>query len=101
MVRQVLGPVTYLVETTQGHQWKRHTDQIKSVLNPTSATEEATEFPLEGTIHMYSDQTDSTGGVENLRQNRKMKHPQLNSQIGIILREIVDLPIVMNLPLEN
>ena len=66
VVCQVLGPVTYLVETTQGHQWKRHADQIKSVLNPTSATKEATEFPLEGTIHTYPDQTDSTGEVENL-----------------------------------
>jgi len=25
-----LGPVTYNVETTEGHRWKRHTDQLKS-----------------------------------------------------------------------
>lgn len=49
VIFRVLGPVTYLVETTDGLKWKRHTDQIKSVLkpactlNPPDETEEA--FP--------------------------------------------------------
>ena len=29
---QVLGPVTYLVETDDGQRWKRHTDQLKVLL---------------------------------------------------------------------
>ena len=30
---EVLGPVTYIVETEQGYKWKRHADQIKDWLN--------------------------------------------------------------------
>ncbi len=45
----VLGPVTYTVNTDDGHQWKRHTDQIKSWIASTAATTEAdcvdTEVP--------------------------------------------------------
>ena len=32
----VLGPVTYTVETDEGQRWKRHADQIKSWIPPTS-----------------------------------------------------------------
>ena len=34
IISRVLGPVTYLVETVDGLKWKRHTDQIKSLLKP-------------------------------------------------------------------
>ena len=30
VVVEVLGPVTYIVETDQGQHWKRHADQLKS-----------------------------------------------------------------------
>lgn len=33
-VVEVLGPVTYTVETDEGHRWKRHADQIKSWISP-------------------------------------------------------------------
>ena len=32
-VIEVLGPVTYTVETEQGYKWKRHADQMKNWLN--------------------------------------------------------------------
>ena len=31
-VVEVLGPVTYIVETDEGNRWKRHADQIKNWL---------------------------------------------------------------------
>ena len=34
---EVLGPVTYLVDTDQGQRWKRHADQLKTWLPPLSA----------------------------------------------------------------
>ena len=35
-VIELVGPVTYLVETDRGQRWKRHTDQIKDWLSPAS-----------------------------------------------------------------
>ena len=35
-VKEVLGPVTYIVETDDGHRWKRHADQIKSWIESVS-----------------------------------------------------------------
>ena len=34
MISRVLGPVTYLVDTVDSLKWKRHADQIKTVLKP-------------------------------------------------------------------
>ena len=34
-ITEVLGPVTYLVDTDEGHRWKRHGDQIKGWIAPT------------------------------------------------------------------
>ena len=33
----VLGPVTYIVEIEEGQRWKRHIDQLKDRLTPTSS----------------------------------------------------------------
>ncbi len=30
IIAEVLGPVTYVIETDEGQRWKRHADQIKS-----------------------------------------------------------------------
>ena len=59
---EVLGPVTYLVETDRGQKWKRHADQIKDWLSPapdpsaeetddnsSPGAEPNTESPVEGT----------------------------------------------------
>lgn len=35
VIVEVLGPVTYIVETDHGQHWKRHVDQIKSWINRT------------------------------------------------------------------
>ena len=35
-MKEVLGPVTYIVETDDGHRWKRHADQIKSWIESVS-----------------------------------------------------------------
>ena len=40
---EVLGPVTYLVETDSGQKWKRHTDQIKDWLSPAPRVAQETE----------------------------------------------------------
>jgi transposase InsO family protein len=42
-VTEVLGPVTYLVETDRGHRWKRHADQIKDWLSPAPRETQETE----------------------------------------------------------
>ena len=42
-VIEVLGPVTYLVETDHGQKWKRHTDQIKDWLSPVPQVTPETE----------------------------------------------------------
>ena len=34
IVAEVLGPITYLVDTDEGQRWKRHADQIKSWISP-------------------------------------------------------------------
>ena len=34
IVAEVLGPITYLVDTDEGQCWKRHADQIKSWIPP-------------------------------------------------------------------
>ena len=34
VIVEVLGPVTYLIETEEGLRWKRHTDQLKSWITP-------------------------------------------------------------------
>ena len=34
IVTEVLGPVTYLVDTDGGQGWKRHADQLKSWIVP-------------------------------------------------------------------
>ena len=49
VVTKVLGPVTYLVETPEGHHWKRHADQMKSVITVSEETASEAEFPLEVT----------------------------------------------------
>jgi len=49
VVTQVLGLVTYLVETPEGHHWKRHADQMKSVITVSEETASEAEFPLEVT----------------------------------------------------
>ena len=36
IVTEVLGPVTYVVETEEGLHWKRHADQLKDWLPPVS-----------------------------------------------------------------
>ena len=40
---EVLGPVTYLVETDSGQKWKRHADQIKDWLSPAPRVAQETE----------------------------------------------------------
>ena len=35
-IAEVLGPVTYIIETDEGQRWKRYADQIKSWIAPTS-----------------------------------------------------------------
>ena len=42
-VTEVLGPVTYLVETDSGQRWKRHADQIKDWLLPAPRETQETE----------------------------------------------------------
>ena len=42
---EVLGPVTYTVETDEGHRWKRHAEQIKSWVPSTSR-----ELPLDSPV---------------------------------------------------
>ena len=42
-VIEVIGPVTYLVETDRGQKWKRHTDQIKDWLSPVPQVAPKTE----------------------------------------------------------
>ena len=37
-VQEVLGPVTYIVTTDEGHRWKRHADQLKVWREPTPST---------------------------------------------------------------
>ncbi len=34
-VVEVLGPVTYIVDTDEGQRWKRHADQLKNWITPT------------------------------------------------------------------
>ncbi len=43
VVTRVLGPVTYLVETSEGLKWKRHADQIKGLAEPAVPTESSEE----------------------------------------------------------
>ena len=45
---EVLGPVTYLVDTDQGQRWKRHADQLKTWLPslPSSSPEADVEPEL-------------------------------------------------------
>ena len=38
-IAEVLGPVTYIIETDEGQRWKRHADQIKSWIAPTLRVE--------------------------------------------------------------
>ena len=44
---EVLGPVTYMVDTDQGQRWKRHADQLKTWLPslPASSPEADVEPP--------------------------------------------------------
>jgi len=42
-IAEVLGPVTYIIETDEGQRWKRHTDQIKSWIAPTPRGERVAE----------------------------------------------------------
>ena len=42
-VMEVIGPVTYLVETDRGQRWKRHADQIKDWLSPAPRVTQETE----------------------------------------------------------
>ena len=42
-VMEVIGPVTYLVETDHGQRWKRHADQIKDWLSPVPRVTQETE----------------------------------------------------------
>ena len=44
-VIEVLGPITYLVETDSGQKWKRHADQIKDWLSPAPRVAQETEQP--------------------------------------------------------
>ena len=39
-IAEVLGPVTYIIETDEGQRWKRHADQIKSWIAPTPSVEQ-------------------------------------------------------------
>ena len=42
-VMEVIGPVTYLVETDRGQRWKRHADQIKDWLSPAPRVTQGTD----------------------------------------------------------
>ena len=48
-ILEVLGPVTYLVETEEGQRWKRHADQLKDWLSsaPHTASENSSEDAFE------------------------------------------------------
>ncbi len=39
IIAEVLGPVTYVIETDEGQRWKRHADQIKNWIAPAPQAE--------------------------------------------------------------
>lgn len=58
---EVLGPVTYIVQTDKGHKWKRHTDQIKDWLNSTPRV--SSDTTLDSTSHNADPQMDFDDGI--------------------------------------
>ena len=80
VVIEVLGPVTYIVQTDEGQRWKRHVDQMRKFVNR-STTESAVEsneinsevgFDRDGSVdtgaHSDSpvvDTPDPSGTIEN------------------------------------
>ena len=46
-VVEVLGPVTYMVKTDEGHLWKRHADQLKSWVEPLPVTDSDPTLDIE------------------------------------------------------
>ena len=56
-VIEVLGPVTYTVETEQGYKWKRHADQMKNWLNSVPSVVQAHSETI-------SDEMETADGTE-------------------------------------
>ena len=42
-ISKALGPVMYIIETTDGQQWNRHADQIKNLIAPAPSVDHVPE----------------------------------------------------------
>ena len=51
-ISKVLGPVTYIIETTDGQQWTRHADQKKSWIAPAQSVDRVPESKNAQSYHI-------------------------------------------------
>ena len=63
-VIEVLGPVTYTVETEQGYKWKRHADQMKDWLNSVPHFTQAPSETVSDELEMAETEGDPPTAVE-------------------------------------
>jgi hypothetical protein len=89
---EVLGPVTYTVETEDGGQrWKRHIDQLKDWLAPTSSDnsrsqpETHREQNEQFFLILLTQVLLSLLQIQILRSQRLLKLPNLNTLILLLL----------------
>ena len=79
---EVLGPVTYLVETEDGKRWKRHADQLKTWLpspSPTSSENAADAEPTQIAEDFSQDLPDVPGATDDPESTEESSTPSDSS----------------------
>ena len=73
IIFELLGPLTYVVETDRGQHWKRHVDQIKSWMNRYVTESNADSNAVNSELGFVPDESQS---------DTSLNLPEVDDQLG-------------------